>query len=29
VAMNGVSHWVPEEAPAALAEVALRRIGTV
>jgi pimeloyl-ACP methyl ester carboxylesterase len=29
VAMKGVGHWVPEEAPAALAEAALRRIGTV
>jgi hypothetical protein len=29
VAMKGIGHWVPEEAPAALAEVALRRIGSV
>jgi pimeloyl-ACP methyl ester carboxylesterase len=27
VALKGIGHWVPEEAPAALAEVALRRIG--
>jgi pimeloyl-ACP methyl ester carboxylesterase len=27
VALRGIGHWVPEEAPAALAEVALRRIG--
>jgi pimeloyl-ACP methyl ester carboxylesterase len=27
VALRGVGHWVPEEAPAALAEAALRRIG--
>jgi pimeloyl-ACP methyl ester carboxylesterase len=27
VAMKGVGHWIPEEAPAALAEVVLRRIG--
>ena len=28
VAMKGISHWVPEEAPFELAEVALRRITT-
>jgi pimeloyl-ACP methyl ester carboxylesterase len=28
VAMKGIGHWVPEEAPAALAEVVLKRIGT-
>ena len=27
VAMKGVGHWIPEEAPAALAEAVLRRIG--
>jgi pimeloyl-ACP methyl ester carboxylesterase len=27
VAMKGIGHWVPEEAPAALAQAALRRIG--
>jgi pimeloyl-ACP methyl ester carboxylesterase len=27
VVMKGVGHWVPEEAPAALADAALRRIG--
>jgi pimeloyl-ACP methyl ester carboxylesterase len=27
VALKGIGHWVPEEAPAALAEAALRRIG--
>ena len=27
-AMKGISHWVPEEAPFELAEVALRRIAT-
>jgi pimeloyl-ACP methyl ester carboxylesterase len=29
VAMKGIGHWVPEEAPAALAEVAVKRIGGV
>ena len=28
VAMKGINHWVPEEAPGPLAEAALRRIGT-
>jgi pimeloyl-ACP methyl ester carboxylesterase len=28
VAMKGINHWVPEEAPLELAEVALRRIAT-
>ena len=27
VAMKGIGHWVPEEAPKALADVALKRIG--
>jgi pimeloyl-ACP methyl ester carboxylesterase len=27
VAMKGVGHWIPEEAPAALAEAVLHRIG--
>jgi pimeloyl-ACP methyl ester carboxylesterase len=27
VAMKGIGHWVPEEAPAALADVVLRRVG--
>jgi len=27
VAMKGVGHWIPEEAPDALADAALRRIG--
>ena len=27
VAMKGIGHWIPEEAPGALADVALRRIG--
>jgi pimeloyl-ACP methyl ester carboxylesterase len=27
VAMRGIGHWVPEEAPAALADAVLRRIG--
>jgi pimeloyl-ACP methyl ester carboxylesterase len=27
VAIKGVSHWVPEEAPRALADAALTRIG--
>jgi pimeloyl-ACP methyl ester carboxylesterase len=27
VAMKGIGHWVPEEAPAALADAVLRRIG--
>jgi pimeloyl-ACP methyl ester carboxylesterase len=27
VALRGVSHWVPEEAPGALADAALARIG--
>jgi len=27
VAIKGVSHWVPEEAPRALADAALARIG--
>ena len=27
VAMKGIGHWIPEEAPSALADAALRRIG--
>jgi pimeloyl-ACP methyl ester carboxylesterase len=27
VAMKGIGHWIPEEAPGALAEAVLRRIG--
>jgi pimeloyl-ACP methyl ester carboxylesterase len=27
VAMRGIGHWIPEEAPSALADAALRRIG--